>query len=140
MKQPSNHSLSSLIRRSLSEERGFGITEALIAVTILVIGLLAVSGLTLATALQARTADLRSDQMITGQTAIETVRRAGFAAAASGVDTVSTGGRTFYVTRTVTTINDRTKLVNVDIAAASGGPVMRDFSTVLQAPRPLPKG
>ena len=128
------------IRSASRDESGFGLVEALIAVTVMVIGLLAVSGLTLATALQARTADLRSDQMITGQTAIETVRRAGFAAAASGVDTVSTGGRTFYVTRTVTDINDRTKLVNVDIAAAAGGPVMRDFSTVVQAPRPLPKG
>jgi Tfp pilus assembly protein PilV len=140
MKQLSDCPLLSTIRRRLSDDRGFGITEALIAVTILVIGLLAVTGLTLATALQARTADLRSDQMITGQTAIEKVRQAGFAAAASGVDTVTTGGRTFYVTRTVTDINDRTKLVNVDIAAASGGPTMRDFSTVLQAPRPLPKG
>jgi Tfp pilus assembly protein PilV len=122
------------------DEHGFGLIEALIAVTLLVIGLLAVSGLTLATAAQARIADLRSDQMITGQSAIETMRQNGFAAATSGVDTVSTGGREFYVTRTVTDVNTRTKLISVSIAPASGGLTTRNFSTVLHSPRSIPNG
>ena len=128
------------IRSVLGDERGFGLVEALIAITLLVIGLLAVSGLTLATAAQARIADLRSDQMVTGQAALETVRRGGFAAATSGIDTVTTGGRTFYVTRTVTDINTRTKLIGVSIAPASGGLTTRNFSTVLHATRSSPNG
>lgn len=128
------------MRSMVRSERGFGLVEALMAIMILVVGLIAVSGLNLGTAWQARTADLRNDQMITGQSALETIRGAGFAAASSGVDTVTTGGRVFYVTRTVTDINDRTKLVNVSITAAAGGPTVRNFSTVLQAPRPVPKG
>ena len=122
------------------DESGFGLVEALIAVTVLVIGLLAVSGLSLATAAQARIADVRSDQMITGQSVIEDIRQAGFDAAASGVDTVTTGGRNFYVTRTVTVTNSRTKLINVQIAPATGGLTTRNFSTVIHAARSLPNG
>ena len=98
------------------------------------------SGLTLATAAQARIADLRSDQMITGQVVIEDMRRAGFASAVSGVDTVTTGGRVFYVTRTITTANTRTKLINVSIAPATGGLTTRNFSTVIHDKRSLPNG
>lgn len=130
----------SRLRSVTGDEHGFGLIEALIAVTLLVIGLLAVSGLTLATAAQARIADLRSDQMITGQSAIETMRENGFASATSGVDTVTTGGREFYVTRTVTDINTRTKLISVSIAPASGGLTTRNFSTVLHSPRSIPSG
>jgi Tfp pilus assembly protein PilV len=126
------------LRQVCTDERGFGIVEALMAVTILVIGLLAVSGLTLATAAQARIADLRSDQMTAGQTAIELLRRGGFDTAASGVDTITSGGREFYVTRTVTDINARTKSVNVVVAPASGGLTSRDFSTVLHSVRSIP--
>ncbi len=128
------------VREKCSEEYGFGLIEALIAVTLLVIGLLAVSGLTLATAAQARIADLRSDQMITGQTVIENMRQAGFDAAVTGVDTVTTGGRVFYVTRTVTVANTRTKLINIAIAPASGGLTTRTISTVIHDTRSIPNG
>jgi len=128
------------VREKASDQRGFGLIEALIAVTLLVIGLLAVSGLTLATAAQARIADLRSDQMITGQTVIEDMRRAGFASAVSGVDTVTTGNRVFYVTRTVTVANTRTKLISVSIAPSTGGLITRSFNTVIHDKRPLPNG
>lgn len=128
------------IREKSSEEHGFGLIEALIAVTLLVIGLLAVSGLTLATAAQARIADLRSDQMITGQTVIENMRQAGFDLAVTGVDTVTTGGRVFYVTHTVTVANSRTKLISIAIAPASGGLTTRTFSTVIHDTRSIPNG
>ena len=128
------------IREKSSEEHGFGLIEALIAVTLLVIGLLAVSGLTLATAAQARIADLRSDQMITGQTVIENMRQAGFDSAVTGVDTVTTGSRVFYVTHTVTVANSRTKLINIAIAPASGGLTTRTFSTVIHDTRSIPNG
>ncbi len=128
------------IRSASRDESGFGLVEALIAVTVLVIGLLAVSGLTLATAAQARVADLRSDQMITGQTVIEDLRRNGFDLATSGTDTVTTGNRVFYVTRTVTVSNALTKLINVQIAPASGGLTTRNFNTVIHSPRSIPNG
>lgn len=126
------------LRHVRDDERGFGLVEALIAVTILVIGLIAVSGLTLATAAQAQIADLRTDQMMAGQMAIEELRRGGFDAAASGVDTVTAGGREFHVTRTVTSVNALTKTVSVVVAPASGGLTSRSFSTTLHSTRSLP--
>lgn len=125
-------------RRSIADQRGFGLVEALVAVTILVIGLLAVSGLTLTTAAQARIADLRTDQAVAAQMAFERLRSEGFANAASGVDTVVTGGREFFVTTVVTDINKRTKAVSATVAAASAGLTERTYTTALHAPRSLP--
>ena len=126
------------LRRALADERGFGLVEALVAVTVLVIGLLAVSGLTLTTAAQARIADLRTDQSVAAQMTFEQLRAEGFTNAASGVDTVVTGGRQFVVTTTVTEVNGRTKSVSATVAAASGGLTERTYTTALHAPRPLP--
>ena len=126
------------LRRALHDEQGFGLVETMIAITILVIGLLAVSGLTLATAAQARIADLRSDQMVAGQAAIETVRRTNFSAVASRVDTVASGGRNLVVTMTVVELGQRSKQVTVDVTPVNGSFTSRSFSTVLHNPRSLP--
>lgn len=126
------------LRRAFEDERGFGLVEALVAVTVLVIGLLAVSGVTLTTAAQARIADLRTDQSVAAQMAFERVRARGFENATSGVDTVVTGGREFFVTTVVTDINKRTRTVSATVAAASGGLTERTYTTALHAPRSLP--
>jgi prepilin-type N-terminal cleavage/methylation domain-containing protein len=126
------------LRRALCDERGFGLVETMIAMTILVIGLLAVSGLSLATAAQARIADLRSDQMSAGQATLEAIRRMDFADVDSGVDTVSSGGRTFYVTSTVTSLGTRAKQVSVSVAPAAAGLTTRSFETVIHDRRSLP--
>lgn len=125
-------------RRLAREERGFGLVETLIAVTMLVIGLLAISGLTLTTAAQARVADLRTDQSVAAQVVFETLRREGFSNASSAVDTLMIGGREFVVTTVVTEVNSRTRTVTATVAAAAGGLTERTFSTALHAPRPLP--
>jgi len=130
--------MSEPLAKALRSEEGFGLVEAMIAVTILVIGLLAVSGLTLATAAQARIADVRTDQMAAGQEAIESARRTDYASVASGVDTVSAGGRELVVTTTVVALGNRTKEVTVDVAPVSGGLTTRSFTTVLHKPRSLP--
>lgn len=126
------------LRRALRDEQGFGLVETMIAITILVIGLLAVSGLSLATAAQARIADLRSDQMSAGQATLETIRQMNFADVDSSVDTVTSGGRTFYVTSTVTVLGSRAKQVSVSVAPAASGLTTRSFDTVIHDPRSLP--
>jgi len=131
-------SLSHRLDGALHDERGFGLVETMIAITILVIGLLAVSGLSLATAAQARIADLRSDQMSAGQAVLEELRQVDFASVASGVDTVTSGGRTFYVTTTVVSLAARAKQVTVAVAPAAAGLTTRTFETVIQDPRSLP--
>jgi len=130
--------LAGRLRHAIDDPAGFGLVEALVAVTVLVIGLLAVSGLTLTTAAQARIADLRTDQSVAAQMAFEQMRFDGFANAESGVDTVVTGGREFIVTTVVTEVNGRTKAVAATVAAASGGLTERTYTTALHAPRSLP--
>ena len=118
-------------------EEGFGLVETLIALTILVIGLLAVSGLTLASAAQARIADWKSEQATAGQLALETVQQEGFAAAVSGADTVTVDGHDYVVTLTVTEITTKVKEVEAEVAAVGSIPA-RTFRTRLYQPRPLP--
>ena len=117
----------SRLSRVWEDERGFGLVETMIALTILVIGLLAVSGMTLASASQAGIADLRSDQAVAAQRAIELVRQDGFAAAATRTDTLDAGGREFYVTTTVAKLNRN-----------SGGFAARTYRSILHSPRALP--
>jgi len=130
--------MSERLRNAIRDEEGFGLVETMIAVTILVIGLLAVSGLSLATAAQARIADLRSDQMVAGQSAIEAIRLTDFATVASGVDTVTSGGRTLIVSTTVVELGQRAKQVTVEVTPVSGPITSRSFSTVVHDPRSLP--
>ena len=130
--------LSHRLHIVLRDERGFGLVETMIAITILVIGLLAVSGLSLATAAQARIADLRSDQMSAGQSTLEDIRQMDFADVDTRVDTVAAGGRTFYVTSTVVVLGKRAKQVTVSVAPAAAGLTTRSFETVIHDPRSLP--
>lgn len=130
------------MRKSIFEtardERGFGLVEAMIAITILVIGLLAVSGLTLASAAQARIADLRTDQMIAGQKMIEQLREDDFTTVVSGVDTVTSDYQTFYVTSTVVDLTPLAKHVTLSLASARAGLAPRTFEAVLHDRRDLP--
>jgi Tfp pilus assembly protein PilV len=125
------------VRRLATGDEGFGLVEALIAVTILVIGLLAVSGLSLAAATQARVADWQAEQAEAGQVAIESVQMSGFAAAASRTDTVTIDGHDYVVSITVTALNGRVKDVQAQVSAVGSLPA-RTFSTRLYLPRSLP--
>ena len=120
-------------------ESGFGLVEALIAVTILVIGLMAVAGLTLATAAQVRIATIQGGQTVAAQQVLEELQLAGFDAAASGTDTVSVDGRDYVVTVTVTTASARVKNVQASVAGV-GSLGAQTMTTRLYKPRPLPSG
>ena len=123
--------------RRAEDERGFGLVETLIALTILVVGLLAVTGLTMAAATQARIADWRSDMTAAGLLALEEVRLLDFASVASGADTFDVGGRDYPVSITVTDVSSRVKEVRVIVEGA--GTLGADtFTTRVERPRPLP--
>lgn len=122
----------------LANEDGFGLVEALIAVTILVIGLVAVSGLTLASGDQANIAKYRSDQAMAGQLALEAAEQLGYGSAASTVDTITLGGHAHVVTLTVADVSWRVKQVTAQVAAV-GEVGARTFTTRLYRPNPLPK-
>ena len=118
-------------------EDGFGLVETLIAFTILVIGLLAVSGLTLASATQARIADRWSDIATAGQMVIETVQLRGYDSAVNRTDTVSVGGKDYPVTLTVTTVSSRVREVEA-VVDGSGPTSTRTFTARVYRPRSLP--
>ena len=95
------------VRRTAESEDGFGLVETLISFTILVIGLLAVTGLTMASATQARVADRRADVATAGQLTIETIQLMGYDSAVNRTDTISVGGQDYPVTLTVTNVSAR---------------------------------
>ncbi len=121
----------------IANERGFGLVEALIALTILVIGLVAVSGLSLATAAQARIANWRTQQATAAQIVLEDVQKDGWDSAVSGADTVSLSGHDYTVTIGVTDISSRVKQVTV-VVDGVGDMGSRTFTPRLYKPRPLP--
>jgi hypothetical protein len=122
---------------NLRSEDGFGIVETLIAFTILVIGLLAVSGLTLASSAQARIADRWSDMATAGQLTIETVQFRGYDSATNRTDTVSVGGRDYPVTLTVTDVSSRVREVQA-VVDGTGPASVRTFTARVYRPRSLP--
>lgn len=122
---------------AVAGEEGFGLVETLIALTILVIGLLAVTGLTMAAATQARIADWRSDMAAAGLLALEEARLEDFDLLADGTDTVDVGGRAYPVSIAVTDVSSRVKEVRVVVdGAGTLGP--DTLVTRIQRPRPLP--
>ncbi len=127
--------LPGFARRVFSDKGGFGLVEMMIALTILAVGLMAVTGLSLGTASQVRSSSLLADQTLAGQLALEEVRRAGFATAASGVDTITVNGRDYLVTLTVTSLSPRVKQV---VALVPGTLGQRSFVSRIDNSRPLP--
>ena len=125
------------VRSAACGEEGFGLVETLIALTILVVGLLAVTGLTMAAATQARIADWRADMTAAGLLALEDVRLEDFTTLTSRSDTFAIGGRDYPVAITVTPLSTRLKEVRVVVAGA--GTLAPDtLVTRVQRPRPLP--
>jgi hypothetical protein len=129
--------IAARLRSEAQSEAGFGLVETLIAFTILVIGLLAVSGLTLASATQARIADRWSDIATAGQVVIETVQLRGYDSAVTGMDTVSVSGRDYPVTLTVTNVSSRVREVQA-VVDGSGPASTRTFTARVYRPRGLP--
>lgn len=123
-------------------EAGFGLVEVMIALTILAFGMLAVAGLSLSVGAQTNWSMWQTDQSLAAQQVLERVQRNGYDAVAAGTDTVTVGNRTYYATRSVTTISPLVKEVSVLITPARGGDYRgsppRTFVTRLYKPRPLP--
>lgn len=88
-------------------EAGFGLVEALVSAVILSVGLLAVGGIALSVATQTRSAAVRTDQALAGQQVLEDMVTRDFQTILSmtGDTTLTVGGRTYTVGRSVTEIS-----------------------------------
>jgi Tfp pilus assembly protein PilV len=125
------------MKKRLTDESGFGLVETMIALTILVIGLIAVSGLSLASADQARIANWRSEQASAAQMVLEGIQEGGWGSAASGVDTVVVSGHDYPVKIAVTDFSSRVKQVTV-VVSGIGDVDTLIYRSRLYKPRPLP--
>lgn len=123
---------------SLRSGAGFGLIEALAALAIVSIAVLGVAGTSLRVGEQDRTSTVATDHAIVAGQVMERVRAAGYAAAASGTDTVAYGGRTYLVSRLVTPAGPRLKAVRLVVRDRVGA--SRPFETRLLLDRPLPGG
>lgn len=127
----------SRLKATLGDESGFGLVETLIALTILVIGLIAVSGLSVASADQARTANWRSQQAAAAQMVLEDVQREGWWSATSHADTVTVAGQELPVKIEVTDVTKRVKQVTL-VVSGVGDADTAIFRTRLYKSIPLP--
>ncbi len=126
------------VRCACRNDDGFGLVETLISFTILVIGLLAVTGLTLASATQARVADRWSDVAMAGQLTIEAVQLMGYDSAVNRTDTISVSGKDYPVTLTVRDVTGRVREIRV-VVDGPGPASVRTFTARVYRPRLLPR-
>lgn len=119
------------------DERGFGLVEILIAMLVLSVGLLALTTITAGVASQTRISAERTSQAMAAQQVLEDYARRGYAAAASGVDTVNLAGQQYIVTTTVTDVGTRVRQVSA-LVTGRGPSVARTYTTRIYEPMSLP--
>ena len=125
-------------RESLRDSSGLGLIEVLVAMIILSVGMMAIAGISLQVGTQNTLSTSQTDQSLAAQQVMESLQRAGYAAATSGVDTVSVGNRQYVVTRAVTTPNSRVKLVQLTVTSRNGIASPRVYTSRIYETRQLP--
>lgn len=125
------------LSRALRDQSGAGLIEGLVASTVAMIGLLALSGIQLAVATQSRMGQWRTGQALAAQEVLERVLDGGYAAATSGSDSATVNGHTYRVNLSVTNTAIRVKQVRATVAAV-GSVSPRTFVTRIYEPRPVP--
>ncbi len=110
------------------DERGFGLVEILIAMLIMSVGLLALTTISAGVASQTRISAERTSQAMASQQVLEDYTRRGYAAAASGIDTVYLAGQQYIVTTTVTDVSARVRQVSA-VVTGRGPVVARTYTT-----------
>lgn len=134
---PGSHGAGSHLRSRLDSESGFGLVEALIALIILAVGLLAVAGIALSVSAQARAGVNTTGQVLAGQQVLEDMVQAGYGNVPTTDTTVTVGNRTFTVSRSVTAAGTRWQEIQVEVEGIGERPP-ETFVTRLHAPRTPP--
>ena len=95
---------------------GFGLLEVLVAITVLAIGLLAAAGLSSSTTRLVTSASVLADQTAAAEEVFEGLHEAGYAAAASGSDTVTIGEARYAVEIAVTDLSPSAKEIVLSVS------------------------
>lgn len=104
----------------LRGEDGFGLVEAIIAIVIFAIALLAIGGISLSVSGLTRISIVRTDQALATQMVLEDAEEAGYTAVTSGTEQVAVGEHTYTVERTITDVAPRLKEIEVVVQGRAG--------------------
>jgi len=120
-------------------QRGFGLPEVIVALTVLAVGLLGLAGLVRAVGLQSEQARLMGERAMVAQEALEQAVADRLGTPSSRTDTARVGIRVYEVVRTVTAGGTGTRAITVQVRAVppKGAP-MDSFVTRLRRRMPLP--
>ena len=115
---------------------GFSLVEVLLAIVVTSVGVLGAAAVVLGIGSQALRAGWATDHTLAGRNAVESLVRAGHAAATSHASTVDVGERRFAVSHDVTQPSPRLKHARVTVSLPPAPTA--EFEVVLSRPRPLP--
>lgn len=118
-------------------EAGFGLTEVIVALLILAVGMLAVAGIAANVGTVTQAGTVRTEQSMAGTQVLGVIRDEGYDAATDGSTVVGIGERDYTVEWTVTQVAPRVK--EVEAVVSGMGPVGPDtMLDLLYAPRAYP--
>ena len=126
----------SAVGKVRGEGAGFSLIEVVVATAVASVGILGAAGVVAAIGSQARRAGWDADRAVAARTTAQALVSAGFAAATSGSDTVTVGGRRYAVARVVTTRAQGLRHIALTITTPGGGGI--PFEMLLARPRPRP--
>lgn len=126
--------------RRAADTSGLGLIEVLIAVVLLAVGIMAMTGVSLSVAAQNRLSTWETDQALAAQLVMERLHGSGYgyASLASGTATVAIGNRTYVVNRLVTSPAPRVKNVRLTVISTAGRVGSRSFVSRIYSNRQLP--
>ncbi len=120
-----------------TSSQGFGLVEVLVAITFIVIGLLAATGLHTDNARESRIGEWQSTQSVAAHQVLDRIRQGGYAAAQGGSYQAEVDGRSYTVTVIVAQVAPHVKQVTAQVP-----PILSSsdqmFVTRIYEPRPLP--
>ncbi|WP_428276127.1 type IV pilus modification PilV family protein [Candidatus Palauibacter sp.] len=117
---------------------GFSLVEVLLAIVVTSVGVLGAAGVVLGVGSQALRAAWDTEHALAGRNAVESLVRAGYAAAASHTSVVDVGGRRFDVSHDVAERSPRLKHAHVTVSLPPATAPEAELEIVLSRPRPLP--
>lgn len=123
-----------------SDQAGFGLVEAMVAILVLSVGLIAVAGITLAVAQQSRASTYTTEQTMVGQEVMESYLDEGFGGLTAGStdSTVAVGPRTYDLEIVVTDVGPRARRVELSVSGQENTGAV-SLSSLVHKPRPVPE-
>lgn len=128
------------IGRTRMADDGFGLLEAVVAILVFGVGLLAVAGLTLSVAGQSRASTYRTEQTMVAQEVLEYQLDRGYAGLAAGTSdtTVAMASRAYDVRVVVTEEGPRAKKVELTVTGFEDTSPT-SVSSLVHRPRDIPE-